>query len=402
MKDKNQLTLFYKDLDDDLSIDEIFIKSYTSNEKYKFNEEDYYKKIKHIINDLSLYDKKIKLQIDVINRELFKTIIDVKNIPSNIELTLRVTLHPEYNLSIGIETKNYLYSIEEYIQEENILNNLVKDIKYGNLSQFEKYIYVYNIVKNFKPYQENEEQLGDSRCLKCILKNDYMVCVGFSVLLKTLLDKVNIPCVDLSTYFYLPIDDKNDNLELVGHQRNLIKIDDDKYNIHGIYVSDPTFDHNMEKDLYNNCILTLSQRVKKDGLIKENEIVPLLHFDDEKDFYSKTNVDVLAKAWGLSNSQVHLKFIKSILNILIDLDSKQYKYFSETYLDVMSNYSQFELLVKFENTSTSETEKLKKEMEDKIEQFYKEYCNYVLLTTNNEIDINIIEQIKNSKNIDIK
>ena len=47
-------------------------------------------------------------------------------------------------------------------------------------------------------------------------------------------------------------------------------------------------------------------------------------------------------------------------------------------------------------------EKFKKDFENKIKQFYKEYCNYVLLITNNEIDINIIEQIKNGKNIDIK
>ena len=398
---ENEITLFFDQLNDDfdfdLNIDKVIIKSYRADDKCIFDEEKYYKKIKCIIKKLSSMNKKIILQIDVIDRELFKKIIDLKKIPSNINFIIRATLHPEYALSIGIDLQSYLYSIDEFIQEETKLNDLIKNIKNSSLSQFEKYIFVYNIVKKFKPYKENEKNLGDSRCIKNILKNDYMVCAGFSNLLKVLLDKVNIPCIDLNVDIFQPVDDKSNELELLGHKRNLIRIDDDKYNIHGIYVADSTFDHNMDKDLYDNCILTFNQRVKRDGLIKEDDILLLFQFKDEKEFYSKTNIDVLSKLWDLNESRVHLKFIKTILNVLIVLDPQQYKYFYETYYETIDNYTMFELLKRLEVITIS-----KEEMEEKIKRFYKEYCEYILNNTIKIVDSKIVakavENIKNQIN----
>lgn len=400
MREADRLTIFYKDLTDNNVIDisdinELIIKSYSLDEKFLFNEEKYYKKIKYIMNKLSKDDKKITLQIDVINRELFKDIINIKKIPINIKLQIRATFHPEYNINLLMDSNVYIYSVEEYIKEEEKLNNLIKNIKDSNLSQFEKYLSIYNIVKNFKPYKENEEKLEDSRCLKHVLNNDYMVCVGFSILLRALLNKVNIPCIDIPTYFYQPVDDDNENLELVGHQRNLIKIDDDKYNIHGIYVSDPTFDHNFEKDLYDNSILNFSKRVEEDNLagLKENDIFLLFQFKNEKDFFSKTNVEVLSKKWDLSHSQVHLRFIKNILNILIDLDPQQYEYFYKTYYNSIKNYDFFELWKKLGIIQDT-----KEELEDKIKKFYKEYCDYILnITTKNVEQKTIDKAIKNIK-----
>ena len=400
MKEADKLTIFYKDLIDNDTIDindisQLIIRSYSLDEKFLFDEQKYYKNIKHIMNKLSKDNKKITLQIDVINRELFKDIINIKKIPNNIELQIRATFHPEYNINLLMSSDVYIYSVDEYIKEEEILNNLIKDIKNSNLTQFEKYLSIYNIVKNFKPYKENEEKLEDSRCLKHILNNDYMVCVGFSILLRALLNKVNIACIDIPTYFYQPIDDDNENLELVGHQRNLIKIDDDKYNIHGIYVSDPTFDHNFEKDLYDNSILTFNKRVEEDNLagLKENDIFLLFQFKNEKEFLSKNNVEVLSKKWDLSHSQVHLRFIKNILNILIDLDPQQYEYFYKTYYNAIKNYDFFELWKKLGTIQDT-----KEELEDKIKQFYKEYCEYILnITTKNIEQKTIDEAIKNIK-----
>ena len=400
MKEDDKLTIFYKDLIDNDAIDindisQLIIRSYSLDEKFLFDEQKYYKNIKHIMNKLSKDNKKITLQIDVINRELFKDIINIKKIPNNIELQIRATFHPEYNINLLMSSGVYIYSVDEYIKEEEILNNLIRDIKNSNLTQFEKYLLIYNIVKNFKPYKENEEKLEDSRCLKHILNNDYMVCVGFSILLRALLNKVNIACIDIPTYFYQPIDDDNENLELVGHQRNLIKIDDDKYNIHGIYVSDPTFDHNFEKDLYDNSILTFNKRVEEDNLagLKENDIFLLFQFKNEKEFLSKTNVEVLSKKWDLSHSQVHLRFIKNILNILIDLDPQQYEYFYKTYYNAIKNYDFFELWKKLGTIQDT-----KEELEDKIKQFYKEYCEYILnITTKNIEQKTIDEAIKNIK-----
>ena len=64
------------------------------------------------------------------------------------------------------------------MEEEKKLEELVKDIKTSNLSQFEKFIAVYNIVKNYKEFKENENNRDQARALRYILDNEYMVCVG--------------------------------------------------------------------------------------------------------------------------------------------------------------------------------------------------------------------------------
>ena len=85
MKEADKLTIFYKDLIDNATINisginELIIRAYSLDEKFLFNEEKYYRNIKCIMNKLSKDDKKIALQIDVINRELFKDIINIKNL----------------------------------------------------------------------------------------------------------------------------------------------------------------------------------------------------------------------------------------------------------------------------------------------------------------------------------
>ena len=416
MKKQNQneyekLEMFFKEynngiikINDIKKYEDITIKPYTFNEKYLFNEEKYYKKINSIIKKLATENKKYNIIISVINRNTFNKIFKQEYLSSNINLMLKLDINHINAIKPKQQELATLYTLTEYLDEEQRLNDIIKNLNISQLSQIEKYIAIYDFVKNYKPYKENKRGFMESRALKYILNNEYMVCVGYSTLLKTLLDKVNIPSIILDVTFYeseCQTDTKD--LYVVGHQRNLVRIIDKKYNINGIYVSDSTFDNNLDEDLNNNCLLTINQRLKIDGRVKdEPHINFFFDFQSEQDFKKKCNIKELSKLWNTDDSHVHLQFIESILNILIDLDYQQYEYFYNTYLDTINNNIQFKTFTKYGMISNSDAEIFKKDFDNKINQFYEEYCNYVLLTTNNEIDINIIEQIKNRKNIDTK
>ena len=100
---------------------------------------------------------------------------------------------------------------------------------------------------------KTQKELDKSRALRYILDNEYMVCVGYAKLLVELLDKVGIDATLLSVEVDTSYDDgftlDEKIVEASGHKRAIISIDDNKYNLHGLYISDPTWD-NSQKDNY--------------------------------------------------------------------------------------------------------------------------------------------------------
>ena len=44
-----------------------------------------------------------------------------------------------------------------------------------------------------------------------------------------------------------------------GHARCIVSMDDDKYNVHGLYVSDPTWDNQLDENRLNNVLMTFDK-----------------------------------------------------------------------------------------------------------------------------------------------
>ncbi len=91
----------------------------------------------------------------------------------------------------------FSFALQNNLKEEEQLDKLIEPIKNLNLSPYEKYLAVYNIVKNFKPYKQSDNGDDKDRFLKDILNNEFIVCAGFTKLLECLLDKVNINSQEL-------------------------------------------------------------------------------------------------------------------------------------------------------------------------------------------------------------
>ena len=220
----------------------------------------------------------------------------------------------------------YIYSdfmevpLKEYLKFEKKLYEMIEEAK--NLSPFEKYIYAYNKVKKFKDYKENEEDLTEARNLYKILENKYMVCVGFANLFGDLLKKLGLPnkrlnvSVDTSYDKSIKGEEEVEGLEKPvtkdGHARSYTYIKDEKYGIDGFYISDPTWDNDLEKDFYNHLALTNKEAAETSRYIwiNKNDTSELLNVQSIEEFYQKIEF-LIGREKGL------YKDLKSIIKDLI-------------------------------------------------------------------------------------
>lgn len=126
-------------------------------------------------------------------------------------------------------------TVEEFLAMRETLDFFNDLVQANNLSPTEILMYAYDIMKTFR-YKENKEDKDKSRYLHNIVMTDYIVCVGYAKFMEQILKENNIKAVEVG----VTCDLGND--EYGGHARNLVYLDDDKYDIHGIYAIDATWD----------------------------------------------------------------------------------------------------------------------------------------------------------------
>lgn len=202
--------------------------------------------------------------------EVEGVILKVKNesIP-NIELLEKYTA--EFN--ILIDYGEYIKtSYDDFVAMRAAIDWYKEIIKNNDLSPFETLIFAYDILKTFT-YQEAED-LDDSRFVPNIIRTGNIVCVGYSKLLEMIINELGIKSV--------PISIPGSNGEN-GHQRVMVRLDDDKYDIHGLFAVDATWDRNANQlSLVENefGMHSVRKRDKKEGdiVIKEYDSLSLYNF----------------------------------------------------------------------------------------------------------------------------
>ncbi len=146
------------------------------------------------------------------------------------------------NKKIIITYDNNETTIEEFEAMRSTINYFKSLITAYPLSPIEQIVYAYDIIKSFE-YEDDDEDYRNSRALDKIVKTGKIVCVGYARFLKQVLSElgfkidvisVNAPHSDGSY-------DQDNN-----HERNLLRVDDDKYGIHGVFALDPTWDRNTK------------------------------------------------------------------------------------------------------------------------------------------------------------
>ena len=140
--------------------------------------------------------------------------------------------HKDYQVLINGNTK--YVTIEEYEKTVLAIDEIVNKIKKYNLSQLEQIMYAYDLVRDrvYKSEDENDD-FSVSRDISSALLGNKIVCVGYSVIFEKVLDNLGIRSKMITLHR------KNTNK---GHRRNIVYVDDPKYDINGVYYFDTTWD----------------------------------------------------------------------------------------------------------------------------------------------------------------
>lgn len=227
---------------------------------FKYNEDKIKKTTKIKLNDDSFID--IRLKEDKVIENIN---IETNNI-NNIIQIFNILTKKEYKIEkITYDIKDKTYYDKDFSSLGSVANNTNLYIKYGeidysiydefiglqetikwitqiindtNLSPVEKLMFAFDFMKTFK-YNESPNEKKDSRKPHRILETGNIVCAGYSRFLQEIVENLNIGIKigDVGVDCY-----DNEGNHRGAHARNIVKIDDDKYNINGIFILDSTWD----------------------------------------------------------------------------------------------------------------------------------------------------------------
>ncbi len=437
-----------------------------NNFRLLFFKEEYLDHLKYLpngayldIRDYGDIDQNINLYIKIINKleslGIEATVEIDENIISNIKLKESGIPYTNFKyVNITIFRDGLHYTLQEYLEEDKKLEDLILEIKDSNLSPFEKYLAIYNIVKQFKPYKENnsgyinylveqgleenealefasdsnnkqyyDKWLGEnnlidnsreeSRYLKYILNNDYMVCVGYAKLFIDLLERVGIS----ADYLNVRVDTSYDKgftmeekpVKFGGHARVIVNLVDEKYGIDGYYIADPTWDNNMEIDLYNHAIMTIEETTLERRLQKIQDLDYLLDVHSMEEFNIKLNALIDKKCQEYLNHEKKSKqntnlkdddtleeniFILSLPTDDLNNSYKQNAQEKEKNLKTVLHYILIEMLKLFRGIDYNKYIDFRKKFGEEIpkkstpQDYYEaftDFGNYILTKTNKTI-----------------
>lgn len=204
-------------------------------------------------------------QISMLFSSNKKIIIDSDNLSYSTLQKLKET----FGNNFYVRSKYNLYEdvlVDEYFETMDKLYKMKEEIEKYNLSPLEKIIYIYDLVKE-RIYKKSSLSEAYSRDLTKVLKEDEIVCAGYANIMSNLTNLLGINTY-VKNYYN---EEKNDGHATVG-----IYLNDFKYNIHGVFECDPTWDSKKSVDdekFINNyawCMESFKASEKK----KEYRLIP--------------------------------------------------------------------------------------------------------------------------------
>ena len=152
------------------------------------------------------------------------------------------------------------------------------------------------------------------------------------------------------------INNEGEELKTEGHARVISHIVDPKYNIDGYYISDPTWDNNIEFDFYNYLVLTSKEvnsedrkhmsGVRKNDFSVLQEPSDIMFSESLDEFYSKVNYIINKKMNKYISDcktkkqvykakdeikDIYASILNNILKALKEIDEEKYE-------EIMSKY----------------------------------------------------------------
>ena len=217
-----------------------------------------------------------------------------------------------FNDKTNYKTKYNYYDYvngDKAVDTLNYVNNIKNYVKHFNLSKIETAMFVYDLTRERTYKETTSNNISKSRSLSEVYNSEEIVCAGFSQIYSAILNELGIKT---DTVIYRNIDESKH----VGHMANIIYINDNKYDISGVYETDVTWGSKKEdsntylnsyKTFMNSIISTIKYKKVLDlepdkykgimgmyeRLIRLREIqAPLFIEKNESLLFAKKNIDI--------------------------------------------------------------------------------------------------------------
>lgn len=181
----------------------------------------------------TIYIYDLALDSDISNLPNQPLVIDLKHL--NLEDEIKFLNKYSWENTTFHDAYNTLHeaSKEELLDAYQELYKLAHKYKKYNLSPLETTLTIFDLVRS-RFYYESQKGSALSRDLACILKNPDIVCLGYTNLFRALCEILG---VETDTLLWInSVDDTKD-----GHASVVAYINDQKYNVKGVFAFEPTW-----------------------------------------------------------------------------------------------------------------------------------------------------------------
>ena len=221
-----------------------------------FYEPTYYKKL------LDFFAKK-NIPRDVSFRFLANPLYDVECLYDGLQNILPNKIFIEYNTCNDLndfyryepysEGVRYYSDIEAggrtdvntYREMLDMIDKIVQHMENKGYSPLEKVAYLYDYFKTNYKYNVNYTDHGENSFLDKIFSRNDMICEGFSNLFSAILRRAGLLCFTYGTN---------------NHQKNIIRLTDEKYGVDKLAIIDSTWDlyGNKNKNQFDNFLININ------------------------------------------------------------------------------------------------------------------------------------------------
>ena len=243
-------------------------------------------------------------------------------------------------------------------------------IKEGQFTPFEAATFIHQYITTQFAYKENEDYLYSPRSLVGVLTSDDIVCVGYASLTKAIIDRLNMPGLQCST-FASKITSSIDNEAVEGidkgvpsgHMQNLVIINDPSYDINGRYITDACWDSKNATFPNGKGLANFMYPVED-----------LLHLKEMQFDQFHPEIDKLYKTIGLANKKIDPYSLPVISNNIDKSKPIEYEKYKSVLKNVFKKMSEIE-----KNKDTTD-----KDIDEKVEQVMNvtEAAAYLIFNNN--------------------
>lgn len=229
------------------------------------------------------------------------------------------------------------WSLDKATIASKKVDRVVERIKKMDLSPFETMLYIHKYAAEITYNKSKEGTIEKGRVLPSIANEPYMVCGGYSTLIKAIVDKLNMPGLkcdflscsmvkDLDNFEFYDSEGKRDFNKVIYHSHLLTKIEDDKYNIDGFYIEDACWDATEEADSrslgFAHCLYPL----KDLGHLKRYTKYIQVDFDDRYNslLASEKEVDRIMEGHFDKKDQIENNIAAQLNNVMVSDVVKKY------------------------------------------------------------------------------